>query len=219
MVQAIVSTNLQNSLGFGKIFNLTLPNFQATATAAYRPRDICVILDYLRVDAFRQLAGNALFGQQPVVQQPGVGSAHIRRSIPSAAPLPACPRAQPRPPMETRIFPSLRPTAVRRSYRTSIPIAPARRRLFRRPVELRHDAGRRYSLQEQLGDQRLLCPDRRPSAEHRQPGNLDLQFDFRNQRLCRLRRHDLRHVGFPGLDARAGLLGQEVLLLAARSDQ
>ena len=57
MVQAIVTTNLQKSLGFGKIFNLTLPNFQATATAAYRPRDICVILDYSGSMRFGSLLG------------------------------------------------------------------------------------------------------------------------------------------------------------------
>ena len=57
MVQAIVSTNLTNSLGFGKIFNFTLPNFQATATAAYRPRDICVILDYSGSMRFSSLLG------------------------------------------------------------------------------------------------------------------------------------------------------------------
>ncbi len=62
MVQAVVTTNLTNSLGFGKIFNLTLPNFQATATAAYRPRDICVILDYSGSMRFSSLLGTPYSG-------------------------------------------------------------------------------------------------------------------------------------------------------------
>ena len=57
---------------------------------------------------------------------------------------------------------------------TSIPIAAGTSAFSAAPSSLRHDAGRRRSLQEQLGDQRVLCPDRRPGAEHRQPGELDL---------------------------------------------
>ena len=63
MVQAAVSTSMQNSLGFGRIFNLTLPNFQATSTATFRPRDICVILDFSGIDALLQLAGATLLRQ------------------------------------------------------------------------------------------------------------------------------------------------------------
>jgi hypothetical protein len=64
MVQAIVTTNLTNSLGFGKIFNFTLPNFQATATAAFRPRDICVILDYSGSMRFSSLLGTPYYGNR-----------------------------------------------------------------------------------------------------------------------------------------------------------
>ena len=46
--------------------------------------------------------------------------------------------------------------------------------VFRRLVELLYDAGRRRSLQEQLGNQRVLCPDRRPGAEHQQSQQFDL---------------------------------------------
>ncbi len=64
MVQAIVSTNLQNSLGFGNIFNLSLPNFQATSTAAFRPRDICVILDFSGSMRFSSLLGTPYYNNR-----------------------------------------------------------------------------------------------------------------------------------------------------------
>ena len=62
MVQAIVTTDLNSSLGFGKLFNLTLPNFTATATAAFRARDICVILDYSGSMRFSSLLGTPYSG-------------------------------------------------------------------------------------------------------------------------------------------------------------
>ncbi len=64
MVQAVVTANLQNSLGFGRIFHYTLPNFQATSTATYRPRDICVILDYSGSMRFSSLLGTPYFGNR-----------------------------------------------------------------------------------------------------------------------------------------------------------
>ncbi len=57
MVQATVTTNLTNSLGFGKIFNFTLPNFTATSSATFRPRDICVIVDFSGSMRFSSLLG------------------------------------------------------------------------------------------------------------------------------------------------------------------
>ena len=53
-----------NSLGFGKIFNFTLPNFQATSTAAFRPRDICVILDFSGSMRFSSLLGTPYYGNR-----------------------------------------------------------------------------------------------------------------------------------------------------------
>jgi hypothetical protein len=46
MVQAIVKANIYNNLGFSKIFNISSLTLSATATAAHRPRDICMILDF-----------------------------------------------------------------------------------------------------------------------------------------------------------------------------
>ncbi|MGA2257433.1 MAG: hypothetical protein ABSG53_22470, partial [Thermoguttaceae bacterium] len=56
--------NVTNSLGFGKIFNFTLPNFQATSTAAYRARDICVILDFSGSMRFASLLGTPYYGNR-----------------------------------------------------------------------------------------------------------------------------------------------------------
>jgi hypothetical protein len=64
MVQATVSTNMTNSLGFGRLFNFSLPNFQATATAAFRPRDICVILDFSGSMRFYSLLGTPYYGNR-----------------------------------------------------------------------------------------------------------------------------------------------------------
>ncbi len=46
LVQATVTANVYSNLGFAKVFSLSAPNLQATSTAAHRPRDICMILDY-----------------------------------------------------------------------------------------------------------------------------------------------------------------------------
>jgi len=62
MVQAVVNTNVTNSLGFGRIFGFTLPNFQATSAAAFRARDICVILDYSGSMRFSSLLGTPYYG-------------------------------------------------------------------------------------------------------------------------------------------------------------
>ncbi len=198
------------------IFNYTLPNFQATSTATFRPRDICVILDYLRLDAFRQPAGNALL-RQPVVQQPGHGGADVRpifrgqrhhRHAGGGGRWPygnaniSITSSDGRPPIVQDFYTNSSGTPAFSAAPSSYATTPAGD----------------VPCQEQLGNQRVLCPDRRPGAEHHQPDKLDLQLDLRNPGLCRLA-HDFRHERLPGLHARAGLLGQDVLLLAARSHQ
>ena len=57
MVQAIVTANVYQNLGFAKIFLLAAPNLQATSSAASRPRDICMILDYSGSMRFSSLMG------------------------------------------------------------------------------------------------------------------------------------------------------------------
>jgi hypothetical protein len=41
-----VTADIHSKLGFSKIFSFSVPNIQAVATAAHRPRDIALILDY-----------------------------------------------------------------------------------------------------------------------------------------------------------------------------
>ncbi len=57
LVQATVTADVGNRLGFSKIFNFTVPNLQAVATAAHRPRDICLVLDYSGSMRFGSLLG------------------------------------------------------------------------------------------------------------------------------------------------------------------
>ena len=72
MVQAVVTANLQSTLGFGRIFNFTLPNYQATSTATHRPRDICVILDYSGSMRFSSLLGTPYYGNRSCNNQDAV---------------------------------------------------------------------------------------------------------------------------------------------------
>ncbi len=64
MVQAIVTANVTGSMGFSKLFNFSLPNFQATATAAHRARDVCFILDYSGSMRFGSLFGTPYYGSR-----------------------------------------------------------------------------------------------------------------------------------------------------------
>jgi Flp pilus assembly protein TadG len=64
MVQATVTANVTNSLGFARIFNLSLPNYTVTSTAAFRPRDICVILDFSGSMRFYSLLGTPYYGNR-----------------------------------------------------------------------------------------------------------------------------------------------------------
>jgi Flp pilus assembly protein TadG len=64
MVQAVVTANVTSSLGFGKIFNFSLPNFTATSTAAHRARDVCVILDFSGSMRFSSLMGLLYYGNR-----------------------------------------------------------------------------------------------------------------------------------------------------------
>lgn len=57
MVQATVSANLSGSLAFSKVFNFTGNNISASATAAHRPRDMALILDYSGSMRFASLTG------------------------------------------------------------------------------------------------------------------------------------------------------------------
>jgi hypothetical protein len=55
--RATVTVPISNMVGFSKIFNLSLPNYQAVAVAVHRPRDVCIILDYSGSMRFSSLLG------------------------------------------------------------------------------------------------------------------------------------------------------------------
>ena len=57
MVQATVSKSSGNCMFFSKVFTTSTSNLQSTATAAYRPRDVCLILDYSGSMRFGSLLG------------------------------------------------------------------------------------------------------------------------------------------------------------------
>lgn len=61
MVRAKVNASVGNRLGFAKVFNFTSANIQTTATAAHRPRDVAVILDYSGSMRFGSLMGKPAY--------------------------------------------------------------------------------------------------------------------------------------------------------------
>lgn len=64
MVQATVSAPVSSVLAFSKVFNFSMGNIQAQATAAHRPRDIAVILDYSGSMRFASLMGTPTSGDR-----------------------------------------------------------------------------------------------------------------------------------------------------------
>ncbi|MGA2034998.1 MAG: pilus assembly protein TadG-related protein, partial [Thermoguttaceae bacterium] len=69
LVQASVTANVSGNMGFSKIFSFSTPNLSATATAAYRPRDICMILDYSGSMRFGSLLGLPISGNRTTNNQ------------------------------------------------------------------------------------------------------------------------------------------------------
>jgi Flp pilus assembly protein TadG len=57
LVQATVNVPITNSLAFSKAFNFTPSNIQSVATAAHRPRDVAIILDFSGSMRFQSLTG------------------------------------------------------------------------------------------------------------------------------------------------------------------
>jgi Flp pilus assembly protein TadG len=64
MVQATVTTNLQGSLGFAKLFNFSMPNYQAVSTAAHQPRDVVFVIDMSGSMRFSSLLGTPYYGER-----------------------------------------------------------------------------------------------------------------------------------------------------------
>ena len=177
-----------------------------------------MILDYSGSMRFSSLLGTPYYGDNrscnnqdtvvPVFGQYSAGSATT-----------GMPAAAAPPPMETRIFPSPRPTAVRRSYPTFTPTAAARQTAFSAAassyattpggdVPCKSNSGTSASYAQTVGQVLNIS----------NPGNSTYNSNFETKGYKGLR-HDFRHARFPGIHARAGLLGQDVLLLAARSHE
>src|SRR5256885_3538153 len=57
LVQATVNVPITNSMAFSRIMNFTPGNIQATATAAHRPRDVAIVLDFSGSMQFQSMAG------------------------------------------------------------------------------------------------------------------------------------------------------------------
>ena len=62
MVQATVTANVTNNLGFARAIGLGSFTLSATSTAAHRARDVCMILDYSGSMRFSSLLGLPPFG-------------------------------------------------------------------------------------------------------------------------------------------------------------
>jgi Putative Flp pilus-assembly TadE/G-like len=65
LAQATITTNIGNQLPFAKVFSFGGVNLQATATAAHRPRDVAIILDYSGSMRFASLAGLSASSSSP----------------------------------------------------------------------------------------------------------------------------------------------------------
>jgi hypothetical protein len=70
MVKATVNANLSNSLAFSRVFSFAGGNVQASATAAHRPRDVAVILDYSGSMRFGSLVRDDPFSENPGTNLP-----------------------------------------------------------------------------------------------------------------------------------------------------
>ncbi|HEX4132784.1 MAG TPA: pilus assembly protein TadG-related protein [Pirellulales bacterium] len=62
LVQATVSVPVSSHMFFSKMFSFTEPNIQATATAAHRPRDVAIVLDFSGSMRFSSLMGTPYSG-------------------------------------------------------------------------------------------------------------------------------------------------------------
>ena len=63
-MQAVVTANVTAASASARYSTLRLPNFQATATAAHRARDVCFILDYSGSMRFASFLGTPYYGNR-----------------------------------------------------------------------------------------------------------------------------------------------------------
>ena len=77
MARATISTNIGTQLPFARVFSFAGVNLQAVATAAHRPRDIAIVLDYSGSMRVCQPDGHADLGQS-LVEQSGQRVSDVR---------------------------------------------------------------------------------------------------------------------------------------------
>ena len=221
MVQATVTANVYSNLAFSKLFSLSAPNLQAVSTAAHRARDICLILDYSGSMRFSSLLGlpigydnggsnstgrssNNLDTVYPAFGHYSAAASLIKGSAPSSpyddANISAT-TSDERPPIVQDFYQDANGTPAFTSC----------------ALELQHHSRGRHSREDQLQQGRVVCANGVPDAEPRLDRHVRRQ--FREGRLCppRLQSDHLGDV--QRLYGGAGLLGQDVLHLAARSQE
>jgi len=64
MARATISTNIGTQLPFAKVFNFAGVNLQAVATAAHRPRDVAIVLDFSGSMRYASLLGTPTNGDR-----------------------------------------------------------------------------------------------------------------------------------------------------------
>ncbi len=64
LVRARVNVDVSSKMGFSRIFSYVVPNMQAVATSAHRPRDVAVILDFSGSMRFSSLLGIGISGNR-----------------------------------------------------------------------------------------------------------------------------------------------------------
>jgi hypothetical protein len=70
MVKATVGADVGGNLAFSRVFGFNGGNIQATATAAHRPRDVAIILDYSGSMRFGSLVRNDPFAGSATSNNP-----------------------------------------------------------------------------------------------------------------------------------------------------
>ena len=217
MVQATITTNVGNAIGLSRRCSTSPapicrpwprpPTVRATSRS---------ILDYSGSMRFASLTGRRRTSGNSHVEQPGHACIPTFGHYSATARRPCRPRRSPRP--TTRPTSRPRPaTAARRSSRTSTPTRAARAAFTAGLERLRHDARRRQLPEAEQEHERHVRRDRGPDLLNiAAPTNSTPK--TRRSRARRLRYASLRHGhALQRLHAGPGLLGQDVLHLAARS--
>ncbi len=139
MARATISTNIGTQLPFAKVFSFAGVNLQAVATAAHRPRDIAIVLDYSGSMRYASLLGEPTSGNRSSNNPDSVFPTFGHYSATSTAALQATSFTSPTDP--ANITTTTSDGRAPRSSRIFIPIRVARGHFIRpRPVTRRRPA-------------------------------------------------------------------------------